>query len=175
MTKYWVTADQHWNHTNIIKYTDRPYKDVVEMNEALILNWNTVVQPEDVVFHLGDVGLFKTEVDAKQIVTQLNGHKILIFGNHDKRKWDWLDIGFSECGAGPVIFQNYILSHKPLQFHQNLDMRTNLHGHIHEKPSPCDWQINVSVEQTNYTPVLLTGGYYGEEKEEQEAYPAWDY
>ena len=42
----WFTSDLHLGHANIIKYANRPYKDVPEMNEALINNFNALVFPE---------------------------------------------------------------------------------------------------------------------------------
>lgn len=48
------TSDTHFNHANIIRFCNRPFKDVSHMNEAIISNWNRVVGPEDIVFHLGD-------------------------------------------------------------------------------------------------------------------------
>lgn len=36
----WFTSDHHFNHANIIKFTDRPYSTVEEMNEAMIAGWN---------------------------------------------------------------------------------------------------------------------------------------
>lgn len=44
----------HFNHTNIIRFCSRPFKDVEHMNETLIANWNRVVGPDNIVFHLGD-------------------------------------------------------------------------------------------------------------------------
>ena len=52
--RFWFTGDSHFNHTNIIKYTDRPFKDIYHMNETIIKNWNERVKDEDTVFHLGD-------------------------------------------------------------------------------------------------------------------------
>ena len=47
------TSDTHFHHANIIRFCDRPFRDVEEMDEILIRNWNEVVGPEDTIFHLG--------------------------------------------------------------------------------------------------------------------------
>jgi calcineurin-like phosphoesterase family protein len=76
------TSDTHFGHKNIIKYSNRPYKDVTEMNEALITNWNKVVGPNDTVWHLGDFAFVKL-YEFKKILNQLNGDIHCILGNHD--------------------------------------------------------------------------------------------
>ena len=55
--KIFFTADTHWGHRNIIRYCQRPFADVEEMNEALITNWNSTVGKDDIVFHLGDFAM----------------------------------------------------------------------------------------------------------------------
>lgn len=88
MKNIWFTADQHFNHKNIIKYSKRPFKSVEEMNEGLIEKYNSVVNAEDDVYFLGDLGFFNnidtTKYDLKPIVSRLKGRKFLILGNHDK-------------------------------------------------------------------------------------------
>jgi calcineurin-like phosphoesterase family protein len=77
------TSDTHFGHKNIIKYSNRPFKDVDDMNWQIVNNWNKTVSPDDVVYHLGDVALGPwTEWD--NILTRLNGYKILVVGNHDR-------------------------------------------------------------------------------------------
>lgn len=80
---YFVTSDMHFGHKNIIKYSNRPFSSVEEMEEKLIENWNGVVGKNDIVFNLGDFG-FCSEVKIKEILSQLNGSQIFIYGNHDK-------------------------------------------------------------------------------------------
>lgn len=82
MENIWFTADTHFGHKNIIKYTKRPYASTTEMDEALILNWNSVVGPEDDVYHLGDVALCSPE-RLSDILYRLNGRIHLIVGNHE--------------------------------------------------------------------------------------------
>jgi len=79
----WFTSDIHFNHKNIIKYCQRPWETVDEMNEALIANWNSVVKKDDTVFILGDIG-FGSVTKTVELVSRLNGHKILLPGNHDR-------------------------------------------------------------------------------------------
>ena len=79
----WFTADLHFNHTNILKYTKRPWATVEEMNHGLVERWNSVVQPLDKIYILGDVALGKKS-DAVNWVKQLYGIKHLVFGNHDE-------------------------------------------------------------------------------------------
>lgn len=82
----WVTADLHFGHTNILKFSPqtRPFRDVDHMNESLITEWNSQVRDEDTVYILGDVAFCSVE-KACMYIKQLRGHKILIEGNHDRK------------------------------------------------------------------------------------------
>lgn len=82
MTLYF-TSDLHIGHHNIIKYCNRPYASVEEMNEALVNNWNSVVTDNDHVWILGDLCMGKIE-DSLKIAARLNGWKTLLPGNHDR-------------------------------------------------------------------------------------------
>lgn len=77
------TADTHFFHSNIIKYCARPYTDAHEMNEALVENWNSKVNPQDAVYHVGDFS-FGTVTQTLTIRRRLNGRICLIRGNHEK-------------------------------------------------------------------------------------------
>ena len=71
------TSDTHFNHANIIKYCNRPYSSVEEMNQGLEEEWNKVVSTKDTIWHLGDVTWNHFDLN------RLNGQKKLIKGNHD--------------------------------------------------------------------------------------------
>lgn len=77
------TSDSHWGHYNIIKYCNRPFNSVLEMQEALIEKWNQVVPKNGIVFHLGDIFICNQRI-ANDILGRLNGSIYLIQGNHDQ-------------------------------------------------------------------------------------------
>jgi calcineurin-like phosphoesterase family protein len=79
----YLCADHHLGHLKICEMTNRPFKSVEEMNETLIANHNAIVHPEDSVVFLGDVALGKLS-ETLPLVAQMNGHKTLILGNHDR-------------------------------------------------------------------------------------------
>lgn len=74
-------SDTHFGHENILKYCDRPFKNAKEMDEVIIANWNSVVDRNDIVYHLGDFSF----AEPTQYTKRLNGNIILILGNHDKQ------------------------------------------------------------------------------------------
>jgi len=78
--KTWFTSDTHFMHRNVLNYCKRPFKDVYEMNEAMIKMWNKTVKPFDTVYHIGDFSMGNKA--HKEVVHKLNGRKILISGNH---------------------------------------------------------------------------------------------
>lgn len=78
------TSDTHFNHANIIRFCNRPFKDVNQMNEVLIENWNRVISPGDTVFHLGDFCLGGS-LEWTNVLDRLNGKIHLILGNHDMK------------------------------------------------------------------------------------------
>lgn len=77
----YFTSDNHFWHSNVIKYCDRPHKSIEEMNEDLINKWNSVVKPEDTVYVLGDFSLAFRAVETFSY--RLNGTRYLVPGNHD--------------------------------------------------------------------------------------------
>lgn len=108
----WFASDTHFGHVNIIKYCNRPYTDPDHMNRILVDNWNSIVDPDDTVIHLGDVAMGKI-AETLPIVSQLNGKKKLRPGNHDRmfaqhgeKYKNWCDkyraIGFDIWDNGPL-------------------------------------------------------------------------
>lgn len=88
----WVTADAHYHHANILKYTNRPFTDVYHMDNVLIQNWNSRVGPNDIVFVLGDLAMGNRRGMTRNVIHKLNGWIILIRGNHDCKPKFYYDI-----------------------------------------------------------------------------------
>lgn len=166
MTNIWVTSDTHFNHANILNFTDsegnkvRPFTSVEDMNQTIIERWNEVVKPGDKVYHLGDV-FFGSKDSFKQLWPKLNGSKRLIVGNHE-------DIVFmSSGGFFKKVYESrdlrdfgLLLTHRPAHDSQLWDYRRdrplhNIHGHLHQNILPSNNHTNVCVECTNYRPVNI--------------------
>ncbi|MFY8212177.1 MAG: phosphoesterase [Candidatus Nanopelagicus sp.] len=141
--KTWIGSDFHWGHQNIMKFcpvTRAKYKDVVEMTELMIQEWNEIVEPEDTVYMLGDI-CFMPAQKATETVNRLNGNKILIEGNHDIKLLR--DPAFRKCfkEIHQYLRLNYagqllIMCHYPFaewdQMHRG---SINFHGHLHGNTS----------------------------------------
>lgn len=81
------TADIHFFHQNIIKYSNRPWLNVEEMHQGIIERWNNKVSDKDDVFILGDVAMVgRGNVQlVAPILKKLNGRNLyLVPGNHDR-------------------------------------------------------------------------------------------
>ena len=56
-----VTSDLHFGHANVIKFDNRPFQNVEEMDRALIALWNETVSKRDTVYILGDFSWYRGE------------------------------------------------------------------------------------------------------------------
>lgn len=167
MADIWFISDTHFFHENILKFTDasgariRPQWDigaVDEMNWEMVERWNSVVKPQDKVWHLGDVA-FKTTVKAEalaNLLRKLNGHKRMLVGNHDNIKAPAILNNFEKIELWKGFpDEGFTCSHIPLRLDSLRDGTVNVHGHIHENMMDEPGYVNVCVEVRNYTPVHL--------------------
>lgn len=159
-----VTSDTHYGHANIIKYCNRPFSSVEEMNEVMIERHNAVVREKDIIYHLGDVYMSM----KGKFLEKLTGRKRLILGNHDTGKDQYLHQFFQKIDIWRMWPEfNLLLSHVPVHASSLYKVKANLHGHIHqnlvmdEKKSsewglvPDDRYINACVEHNDYRPVNI--------------------
>lgn len=174
MTNIWLTSDQHFQHSNILKfrvsYPDGPlirpgFKDTNHMDEHMIERWNSVVKDEDHVWCLGDIALGQKN-RWHNIFSRLKGKKRLVLGNHDHNKMDYYTSYFEKITAwrqfGDVGL-TAVATHAPLHPGSFLPRKcvANIHGHLHQNVvkkldgTPDERYINVCVEHTDYTPVHI--------------------
>jgi calcineurin-like phosphoesterase family protein len=172
MINHWFISDHHLAHYNILRYGDRPFKDLAEMHDALVTYHNELVKPQDHVSFLGDVTIKRGgRLDKEWFATEIrryNGHKRLYLGNHDHWRADvYLAAGFEKIYASWRCEEGFVSSHIPLHPRSLSNATANVHGHIHQnasytpvtfegtetKPARIIPYINVSVEAVNYRPV----------------------
>jgi calcineurin-like phosphoesterase family protein len=149
------TSDTHFGHAMIIEYAKRPFKDVNEMNEALIANWNARVKPGDTVYHLGDFGFGPT---VRLIRPRLNGNIRLILGNHDKIKLEdaCLFTSIDRLSLISVEKQRIVLCHYAMrtwQFSGRGGWMLYGHSHGNLEDDPNALSLDVGVDCWDYAPV----------------------
>jgi calcineurin-like phosphoesterase family protein len=150
-TPFWVISDTHFGHNNIIKYCNRPE----DHDRLMFQGWRETVGHRDVILHMGDVLLRKTEFAER--IRKLPGQKFLLKGNHDRLgKNFYKEMGFTFIQEFSINHKGYKVhfTHKPLEELVE-DKVINVHGHIHQKLMGDRRFLNLSVEQTNYKPVAI--------------------
>lgn len=138
-SKVWFTSDTHFAHTNILRFCDRPFANTDEMDEYIIRKWNELVKPDDTVFHLGDVAWGGSGVWVR-VLDRLNGHKVLIIGNHDMKNlranyarfFDLITFQMQIIVEGQAIY----LNHYPFlcyggSYRKGKEAVWQLFGHVH--------------------------------------------
>lgn len=157
----WFTSDQHFGHANIIKHCSRPFSTTVEMDEAMIARWNSVVDDHDYVYHLGD---FTLGTDVNIYARRLQGQIRFVTPpfHHDKR---WLASGLmSALNIAIYPYMHYdpyigskgtFMCHYPVAVWERKHYGSwHLYGHIHNKEYVLPgFTFNVGVDHNNFTPV----------------------
>lgn len=173
MPKKFYISDLHFGHNNAIRFDNRPFENVEEMNSELIRRWNEAVGDEDTVYILGDMFWIKPS-DAAEVLKKLKGKKILIKGNHDRigdksfdksfeRITDYLEVEDGE--------RRIVLCHYPIPcFKNHFYGWYHFYGHVHnsrewdmiedlkrrmvsELKVPCEmYNVGVMMPYIDYTP-----------------------
>jgi calcineurin-like phosphoesterase family protein len=163
----WFTADTHFNHENIIDYCSRPFEDLTDMTTSIVRRWNNEVCRGDTVYHLGDFALSWGKKHAKlidHILSQLNGNKWLIVGNHDRdeviknKRWGGVTHYHQlKIDVGGTHKQRIVLCHYAMrvwnQMHRGAWM---LHGHSHGSLTDIGGKtMDVGVDSHGFRPISL--------------------
>jgi len=164
MSSIFFTADTHFGHANIIKYCNRPFSSVDEMDEIIIEKWNNKVKSEDAVYHLGDFSFKK----ADKYLSKLNGYKIFTTGDHDGALEDIerISVPLALWKTSKIQINNkkvLHIEHKKVHiFGCHWCMRTwpkshfnswHLYGHSHGRLEPIGKSWDVGVDNNNFEPL----------------------
>lgn len=164
MNKFFFTSDHHFGHTNIIRFCNRPFRNVHEMNEVMIQKWNEKIGPNDEVYHLGDFGLC-TDEEIIKISARLNGVIYLITGNHERaalnnrKRFRWikdyyeLKVKDNDCKNG---YRKIVLFHYAMRvWHGDYKGAWHLYGHTHGNlPDKADMlSFDVGVDCHDFYPL----------------------
>ncbi len=130
-------SDTHFGHNNVIRFDNRPFHNVEEMEYELIKRWNSVVRNDDTVYIVGDFIWTKDDNYWIDICDELNGKKVLILGNHDKKEYSKVLRAKFENIANLLEItdggKHVIMCHYPIPFYRsdyNPDIYM-LYGHVH--------------------------------------------
>lgn len=161
----YFTADLHFYHDKIIRHTQRPFRNVEEMNTALIKKWNDKISYDDEVYILGDLTMKGPDM-AYACLSSLRGRKHLVRGNHDH----FVDSpGFERSlflsveNYMEITYRNtqFVLFHYPiLEWNGYGKGAIALHGHQHnhknynvENRKAGILRYDVGVDANNMAPV----------------------
>lgn len=152
MSRYFFTADEHYCHENIIKFCNRPFVSVEEMNQELINRNNEVVRDDDFVIHAGDF-CWKSHYDTvKSIQSQLKGNHIFLKGSHDK----WMAHNYHEIWEQNIEGQYVVVCHYQMKAWPRSHYGSwQLYGHSHGRSVPLLNQYDVGVDNNNFYPISM--------------------
>lgn len=166
---FFITSDTHFGHDRDFIFEPRGFSNIKDHDLKIISNWNEVVSPNDTVYHLGDAIMGPNRDYGCECLRQLNGHIILIIGNHDSdskmelyKKLPNIEI----LGYATMLKDdgwNFLLSHYPTlvgNFDDNAQTKNFcLHGHTHSNDK---WQYfanrcyNVSLDAHSCMPIKIS-------------------
>lgn len=153
--KYYI-SDLHFGHANVIRFDNRPFGNVQEMEDTIISNWNNKVKNEDEVYILGDF-CWGLKNEWIRLLDRLNGHKYLILGNHDLKQFPpELKNKFAWIGHLKEIVdddKHIIMCHYPILFYRcGYNPKQYMFcGHIHttrENDFLNKWRIELKSSRT---------------------------
>ena len=128
----YFTSDLHLGHNNMLKFRDRPFENVEEMNEQLLKNINDICTKRDTLFILGDISYHQNTKETEEQLSMLNPQLILIRGNHDKQYKESLFAKVMDYCEIKVYHRKIVMSHYPFaEWNGSHNGAIHLHGHQH--------------------------------------------
>lgn len=146
---YFFTSDEHYNHEAIIKYCNRPFDSVTEMNDILIQRHNEVVGCNDITIHAGDFCWGNKKEKALNYVKKLNGNHIFIKGSHDH----WLPNSSHYMWRKMIEGELVVVCHWAMKVWERSNYNSwQLYGHSHGGLKGEGKQMDIGVDTNNFYP-----------------------
>lgn len=153
----YFTGDTNFGDPRVLRLDRRPFPNIVEHDVALVRNWNETVDPEDEVWHLGDI-MSRKAGGCDELLARLNGRKHLIVGNNDPETttaspaWESVQ-HYRELR---LVSHHLVLCHYAFRTWNQMGKKSiNLHGHPHGRLKPMPRQFDVGVDARGLRPVTL--------------------
>ena len=155
LQKVFFTSDLHFGHENVLRFDNRPFASVEEMDAELVRRWNEKVGKGDLVYVLGDLIWKSRNGDAHNLIRSLNGQIILIKGNHDRflhnaqaraslagiKDYDDICVTLEDGSVRRCILSHYFIPFYNGHRHQAI----HLHGHSHFTDE-ADLELKMATE-----------------------------
>jgi len=155
LQKVFFTSDLHFGHENVLRFDNRPFASVEEMDAELVRRWNEKVGKGDLVYVLGDLIWKSRNGDAHNLIRSLNGQIILIKGNHDRflhnaqakaalagiKDYDDIRVTLEDGSVRRCILSHYFIPFYNGHRHQAI----HLHGHSHFTDE-ADLELKMAME-----------------------------
>lgn len=133
----YFTSDTHFGHANIIRYCQRPFASVAEMDAVMIQNIQSTLTEDDELYFLGD---WSMSYHQYTLIRRLKFcHLYFILGNHDHANKLTKQLALDGLTERVSISKNLTIDlngrpihlvHRPLEA---ADSMATLCGHVHEK------------------------------------------
>lgn len=157
---WYLTSDLHLGHVGkkYIIWKDRGFSSVDEMNEHIVTGWNNRVTDQDTVIVVGDFALGPKE-NVALFASRLNGNKIIILGNHDRKALIYTSEGFNAAYKELYITIDEVpvyIRHEPdYDFKSSNNALYHICGHVHSLWHRKGHIINVGVDLNQYQPITV--------------------
>lgn len=112
MSNY-ITSDLHLQHKRIIEFCPESrghFASTEEMTEGIINNINSVVTDNDRLYILGDIA-FCPPGQAVDYLKRINGEKVIIWGNHDRKLRGSTEFEYQKSLMGVIDNRDYLATH----------------------------------------------------------------
>ena len=152
MPDTWFTADFHFGHKNIIRYCNRPFQSVEEMDQTILERLNASVKANDTLYFLGDFCI-GSKAQVLEHRRQIRCKRIFALpGNHDKEarklaeEFCWLNnLAEISIHGQPIVLCHYAMRVWNRSHHGTWHLYGHSHGNLPEAQTSLSMDVGVDT------------------------------